>query len=282
MPDVVIGKAAPDDVRAIQTRRALDDVTLRLSLEAAEDGTAWVARDNGDIVGVALASVTQEEAYAGDIFVEPSFRGEGVGGRLLDALFGNCEGARMASVDVTDAAGIALALRRGCAFAMPVLRFAGAIPKENVLMQLAAGDYRFEVDAIDPVRHAFGLDALDRECRGTTRPVQHQRFASAATGQALFLHGEMVAYVYVWPDGRIGPLSASSPSYLAQIFAFALVTLTRAYGASWCVVLIPGANVRLGRTALRAGLRIGETFLLARDVPPPAFDRYVGFHRLAL
>jgi hypothetical protein len=161
-----------------------------------------------------------------------------------------------------------------------VLRLAGAVPREDALLSMAAGDYRFGVDAIDPVAHEFALDALDRETRGVARPADHRRFARGATGQALFLNGEFVAYAYAWPDGRIGPIASSSAAYLVQLFSYALVTLQRSYGASWCTAFVPASNVRIAGAALRAGLRIQETYVLASDAAPPDLSRYAGFHHL--
>jgi GNAT superfamily N-acetyltransferase len=283
VPEISVHKATPDDVRTIQVRRRADEATLRLSLELADDGGAWIARDDGEIIGLALASVANEEAYIGELFVEPSFRGQGIGGQLLDAAFEEfLDANRMTAADLADAASVALAIRRGLAVVVPIFRFAGAIPKEDALARMAAGEYRFEVDAIHPRRHGFGLDALDRECRGAAAPNRHERFAPAASGHAFFLRGEFVAYAYVWPDGRVGPLAVASASYFGQIFAFALAALRRTYGASWCTVLVPGTNVRACESALRAGLRLSEPFVVGRNAPPPAFDRYVGFHRLTL
>ena len=87
---------------------------------------------------------------------------------------------------------------------------------------------------------------------------------------------------YVWPDGGIGPLACASEAYLVQIFAYALVTLQRAYHASWCSALVPGSNRRIARASLRAGLRIAESFIVAADGSPPALSAYVGRHRLLL
>jgi hypothetical protein len=89
-----------------------------------------------------------------------------------------------------------------------------------------------------------------------------------------------VAYAYVWPDGRIGPCAVASGAYARQIFAYCLLSLQRAYGASWCALMVPASNLRVTRTALRAGLRIDETFAIARD-SRSELDRYVGFHKLA-
>jgi hypothetical protein len=65
-----------------------------------------------------------------------------------------------------------------------------------------------------------------------------------------------------------------------QIFAYALLSLTRTYGASWCSALVPGANLRIARAALRAGLRIEEVSLLTGDAFQGDLSTYVGYHAL--
>jgi GNAT superfamily N-acetyltransferase len=279
--DVGVGRGSVDEVRAIQVRRCLDAAAVRASLELAEAGSAWVARDQSEIVGVAIGRASNEELFAGDVFVEASYRGQGVGRALLGAAFG--EGGdtfRSMLTDPADPSSLALAALYGLSLQTPVLRLAGAIPKEEELARMAAGDYRFEVDAVDALRHGFALDALDRETRGATRPGEHAAFAREATGNLFLLNGEAVAYSYVWPDGRIGPIAASSAAYLLQLFAYALVTIQRAHGASWCTLWVPGTNLRVLRAALHAGLRIEESLAIASDAVMPDLSRYVGAHRI--
>ncbi len=279
--DLAIGPAGAQDVRAIQRRRNCDDTAVRLALASAERGTVWVARDAGERVGIAVAHDSEAERYVGDLFVEPSYRGTGVGGELLVAAFGDAgDRTRAMLVDPGDAGGVALALRQRMMLREPIVRLAGAIPREEELAKMAAGDYRFEVDTIDPVSHGFGLRGLDAQTRGTPRDADHQQFAGSATGHAFFLRGEFIAYGYVWPDGRIGPLACASQAYLVQIFAYALLSLTRTYGASWCTALVPGSNLRIARAALRAGLRIEAVSLLAGDVFQGDLSTYVGYHSL--
>jgi GNAT superfamily N-acetyltransferase len=279
--DVAIGLAGPDEVRAIQRRRNCDDTALRLALASAERGTVWVARDAGEGVGIAVAHDSEAERYVGDLFVEPSYRGTGVGGALLAAAFGDAgDRTRATLVDPGDAGSVALALRQRMMLHEPIVRLAGAIPREEELAKMAAGDYRFEVDTIDPVSHGFGLRGLDAQTRGTARDADHERFAGSATGHAFFLRGEFIAYAYVWPDGRIGPLACASQAYLVQIFAYALLSLTRTYGASWCTTLVPGSNLRIARAGLRAGLRIEGVLLLAGDAFQGDLSTYVGYHSL--
>lgn len=283
MADVAIVSAGDDDVRALGRERALDATSIRLALEAAGDGYGWVARDGSEAIGWALARSFETRRTVGEVFVGPSFRGQGVGGRLLEAAFAGTDGAsRWLVFDPADRAAFALAARRRLVpFAM-LQRFAGAIPGENVLLELAASSYRFDVGAIDPVAHGFALDELDRSTVGFTRADEHRRYAGQTIGIAFFKAGEFVAYAYVWQDGRIGPAAASSASYANQMFAYAMLTLQRSFGASWCTALIPGAALRLTRAALHAGLRIEATLALAGDETDADLSRYIGRDRLAL
>jgi GNAT superfamily N-acetyltransferase len=279
--EITVEPASADDVRAMARRRAFDDVAFRLALELDDRGTAWVARDASEAIGIAIAHASDEERYVGDLFVEPSYRGQGFGTRLLTAAFeGADDVARTMLLNPAESTGYVLAARWGLGRRSSLARLAGAIPREKDLARMAAGEYRFQVDALDAETHAFGLNALDREVRGTTRAADHSYFLRYATGQAFFLSGELVAYAYVWPDGRIGPMACVSQSYLVQIFAYALVTLQRRHGASWCTMLVPGSNFRIALVALEAGLRVEETFLLASDSPHADVSTYIGYHRL--
>jgi len=280
MAEIRIELGSSDDTRLIQRRRPIDDLALRLSLESAERGLVWVAHDDRETVGIAVARDSQEERYIGDLFVEPSYRGQGVAPALLAAAFEGSGLSRAMLIAAGDAAALTLGLRFGAAPRESLLRLAGAIPKEEELAKMAAGDYRFGVETIDAAAHGYALNELDRHSRGTTRPADHAAFALAGCGQAFFLNGECVGYAYVWPDGRIGPLACASEAYLVQVFAYALVTLQRTYGASWCTALVPGANRRIARAGLRAGLRIEEVYSLASDAHVADLSTYVGYHRL--
>jgi GNAT superfamily N-acetyltransferase len=278
---VVVDLGSVDEVREMQLRRRLDDTATGLSLEAAQRQTVWVARDDATIVGIVVAHDTSDERYIGDWYVEPSFRGGGVGNALLRAAInGRDDLAFAALADSADPSAVALLSRSGIASREPVLRVAGEIPKEEVLAKMAAGDYRFNVEPIDLATHGYALDELDRSARGTTRADDHAAFAIAATGNVFYLGGECVGYAYVWPDGRVGPVACASEAYLVQIFAYAVVMLQRAYRASWCTALIPGSDRRIARAALRAGLRITGILLFNSEAELAKFSNYIGYHEL--
>ncbi len=279
----IVARASEDDVAEIARRRWSDSETRRLYfyLAAVAPNGAWVARDEGTPIGIAVAHQLETEWYLSDLFVEPSFRGRGLGGRLLtEAARDAGDVARSGFIDPAELGGIAFFARRRVPARVPVLRFAGRIPKEEQLAALAAGEHRFETEPLDPIRHRFALEALDVETRGSARHADHMYFASNASGSAFLVHGELVGYAYAWPDGRIGPLASFSPSYVVPFFAFAMMALTRTHGASWCSALVPAVNVRVARAAGDAGLKIDGVSLFARDSDEMDMSRYVGYHGL--
>jgi GNAT superfamily N-acetyltransferase len=278
-----IEPAGLDEVRAYAVRRFPDTFSRGLYADGFEamECRAWVARDEGTPIGIALARDLETERFVADLYVEPSFRGDGIGGRLLDAAVADADDrSLMATCDVNDAAAIALLAKRGLAIRETVVRASGEIPKDDDLLVLAAGDYRFGTERLDPDTHRFVLAQLDRETRGTAREHEHRYLATVASGIVFSIGDEAVGYAYLWPGGQIGPLAAASGAYLAQIFAYAMAALRREHGATWCTAAIPAGNLRALRTALRAGLRVEAGPALASEGPTAELARYVALHAL--
>ena len=284
MNEPQIAAAQEVDVRAMAARRWADESSRQLyvNLAAGAPRGAFVARDEGTPVAIGFAHALEDEWFLSELYVEPSFRRQGLGSRILGEVAREAgDVSRSGMLDATSTDGMAFFLRLGVGLHVPVLRVAGEIPKEDDLLPMAAGDYRFETVPIDAQAHATVLSALDRDARGTARPNDHLSFAQIASGTLLLLNDECVGYVYVWPDGRVGPMVAASAAYLRQFLGFALVALRRTYGASWCQALVPGSNVRVMRAAVRIGLQLDHVRIFATDVPQIDLSRYVGFHALA-
>jgi GNAT superfamily N-acetyltransferase len=281
-PQISIAKEA--DIRALAVRRWPDELAQRWYAHFADTAPrgAWVARDEGTPVAIAFAHELESEWFVSELFVEPSFRGAGLGWKLMRSATAESGDVSLGGViDADNAGSLSFFLRRGMGLHVPLLRIAGAVPKEDELLPMAAGDYRFETLAIDPARHASVLAGLDREVRGTARGSDHELFAQNAAGTLFSIDDDVVGYAYVWPDGRIGPLVSASGAYLQQLFGFALVALRRTFGASWCHALVPGNNVRVLRSAVRIGLEIQSVHVFASDLAHADLSRYIGFHALA-
>ncbi len=275
--------ASAEDLAYFAQRRWNDEQSSALwkyLAQSAPNG-AWVAKDAGDSIGIALPHALEDEWFLSELFVEPSFRGQGIGLRLLSEVARDAgEVTRSALPEVNAAGALAFLVLRGLLLHAPVLTLSGNIPREDELLRLASGDYRFTTEAIDLHVHRQALNALDREIRGSARPLDHHFFASSGHGVGFLLRDEFVAYCYVWPSGRIGPMCAYSAAYLQQLFAFALVALRQIYDARWCTAIVPGSNLRIMRAAVRAGLRITAGNIFASDAGQFDLSRYVGFHQL--
>ena len=282
-PQIVAAKDS--DIRAMAARRWPDEVSRQLYINLAESAprSAWVARDADDTpVGIAFAHELATEWFVSELFVEPSFRGAGLGWKLLRTATSESGDVSLGGVvEADDVGSLAFFLRRGMGLHVPVLRIAGEIPREDELTSMAAGDYRFNAVQLDALKHKDAIDSLDREVRGTARLSDHEGFSQLATGTSFFLNDELVGYTYVWPDGRIGPMVAASTAYLVQFLGYALMSLRRSYGASWCMALVPGNNVKIMRNAVRIGLTLDQVRVFATDQPQIDLSRYVGFHPLA-
>lgn len=281
--NVLVVPATADDIAHFARRRWQDEHSRKLYVDLAHVAPrgAFVARDEGTPVGVAIPHALEDEWFLSEIFVEPSFQKHGVGWQLLtEAAKDAGDVTRSGLLQPDELGGIAFFLRRGVAVQTPVLSMSGAIPHENELARMAAGEYRFGTEPLDPVAHRTALGQLDREVRGSARPLDHLYFSENGRGIVFTHERELAGYAYVWPSGRIGPLVAASPVYLVQILSFALAALHRTFGATWCTMLVPGNNVRITRAAMRAGLTIEGVRLFASDGAMLDLSRYVGFHQL--
>ena len=279
----IVVQATAEDVAYFARRRYHDDHSRKLYADLAHVAPSgvFVAKDEGTPIGIAMPHALDDEWFLSDIYVEPSFQRRGVGWQLLtEASRDAGDATRSGLLEPSELGGIAFFLRRGVALQAPVVELSGAIPHENELARMAAGEYRFVTQPLDPVAHRAALGQMDREVRGSARPLDHLYLCENGRGFIFERDRELAGYAYVWSSGRIGPLAAASATYLVQFLAFALATLRQTYGASWCTLLVPGTNIRIVRAAMRAGLSIESTRFFASDGAALDLSRYVGFHPL--
>lgn len=279
----MVVRASADEVDYFARRRWRDEHARKLYVDLAHvaPNGVFVAKDEGTPVGIAIPHALEDEWFLSEMFVEPSFQKAGIGWQLLtEAAKEAGDVTRSGLLEPAETGGIAFFLRRGVSLQAPVVEISGTIPHDNELARMAAGEYRFVTEDLDPVGHRAALSQLDRSVRGTARPLDHLYFCEHGRG-AIFVHRDEIAgYAYVWPSGRIGPMVAASAAYSVQFLAFALAALRQQFGASWCTMLVPGTNLRVTRAAMRAGLTIDAVRLFASDGGLHDLSRYVGFHQL--
>ena len=217
---------------------------------------SWVADDAGRVVGYTTAFSRRERWFLSDLFVDPAYQGSGVGARLLDRAFGDGPEARMTLTDAIQPVSNALYARRGLVPTTPVLEFGGK-PR------------RIEPATLEPsLPDAESLAELDRVAYGFDRAVDHSFWATGATCTLWRAAGEAVAYAYVSPRGRIGPLAARDGAAAGAALSAELARL----GGREASLDVPGSSREVVEVALAAGLRITGPpglLLLARGLEPP-------------
>lgn len=277
-----IAPATDAEVIDFARRRTADAATARLYVERAMASNPIVMRDDGIAIGIAFAHDDETTRFLSEIYVEPSYRRDGIGGALYRALMADdVDRDRCGVFDASDLNAAAFTARIGLSMRSPVYRASGSLPDAESLAWLAAGEYRFATEAIDLRRHAYALHALDRESLGTSRPAIHAYLQNRATGFAFFLNEECVGYVYVSSDGVIGPMACASRAYALQMLAFAMITLESMFRASWATMLVPATNIRMLRQLIRFKFTLTGPWAYCADAAPPELGRYTGYSPLA-
>lgn len=210
----------------------------------------WVAVENGRLVAFAGALARGRSWFLSTLFVSPDVQARGLGRELLDRVWGSEYDRRLTMTDSIQPVSNGLYAARGLIPSTPVLTLAGR-PR-----RAGAGDVEPGEAGPDD------LARIDAAAYGFDRAPDHAYWAARATRTAWLDGGEVVAYSYRWPTGRIGPLAALDPRSAAA----ALTTeLSRTDGAT--ALLVPGSSRTLVATALAAGLRIvgPPGLLLASD-----------------
>lgn len=280
MSEPIFTTPTDDEVRFFAEMRCRGDALRHLYTALTEQSVVWIARRDEEPAGIVIAGASDDETFVHELYVRPPYRRCALGSRLLEEATREAR-YRAAVVDAADGGSQAFAIRHGAAIRGVLLQCVGAMPPEEELVQLAAAEQRrFHVMPLDLFAQRRAIEALEREVRGAPFFSDHVVLGRLASGSAFFFNEEFVGYAYVWPDGRIGPLAASSPSYLEQIFAFALVALARHHGASWTQCLVPGENGRVLRAAIHCGLTVEATWLVARGSGAGDPSRYVACHPL--
>lgn len=246
--------ASPEELRR---QRLLYEHLLRT-------GAAAVAIDRGELVGFGNAIVREDRWFLSQLFVRPDVQGGGAGAAVLDHLLARREArsARVRAVLSSDdprALGLYLSrgmLPAGWSMVHMVRRVEPrAGPRPGTLSRLLPEDQP-------------GVDALDRQVRGWARTIDHALFRELGSGHAVRDGGELGAYLYVQPGGRVAPLVARDDVTLLE--AADAADGLAGPEAQWDV---PSSASALVARLLDLGYRPSWLSTFCADGPVGPFDR---------
>ncbi|MGC8485379.1 MAG: hypothetical protein ACP5O6_07095 [Candidatus Baltobacteraceae bacterium] len=246
---------------------------------------ALAARERALLVNVdgepgALAFFTGDELVVEieAIVVAPALRGGGIGKSTIAFLRGP-EGRSVRALLPAEGAAVAPMF---AALGGPLEVFAGysvAVPVADRLATELSGSASLAVRPIQIESDLRDLFELDRLAGNPCDRALHEALGTLAQG-LLFARpdGEIAAYLYVFPDGEIGPGAAAGSALLGDAILFALSRL-RGIGRDLARVRIPLANPRLAQLLRRCG---GSIVDLAVAVGEPLQGRAVRLPRCGM
>jgi len=176
----LIVQATADDVAYFARRRWRDEHGRELYVDLAHvaPNGVFVAKDEGTPIGIAIPHALEDEWFLSEIYVEPSFQKRGVGWQLLtEAAKEAGDVTRSGLLEVDELGGIAFFLRRGVSLQTPIAEVSGAIPHENELGRMAAGEYRFITEPLEPVGLSFAATRSWRVTRMSGRAEESVRLS---------------------------------------------------------------------------------------------------------
>ena len=268
-----------DDQQAPTYRHLLQHDGERFWVAEAEveelTGGGTLEAGGRQIVGWGAGLLRGDWWFLSHLFILPEAQGIGVGGRLFElAATGAPPGAMRATVtDSFQPVSNTLYAHRGLLPREVLVGFGGR-PREG-LRRPQLGTLAHE-----PITAASipELRRIDAEASGLDRSVDHE-FHLTGGGRYGWLfrrRGRVVAYVYVRPDGWVGPAAARRARDMETITAWAIVDLAQGGTTEKISAGVTGRCEGAQRAFWEAGLVFaGTPGLLLSSRPFGRLDRYV-------
>jgi GNAT superfamily N-acetyltransferase len=227
------------------------------SLRDDPDGL-WVAEDAGQILGFAFSWVCGDLWFLAQLFVSPGHQGHGIGNELLKRTLEHAQ-----KTGIVNKALIAftfnrvsqgLYIRHGLFPRLPIYDF--SVAREVLMGRLQGAQLRY-APLEDTASNMYRLAQIDVRALGVSREKHHRYLIndSATRGVILYAGDDCVGYVYVGPDGHIGPLAVAEASAIGAAFRTAL-KLAAESGSSQVSAFLPGTSDTALSIAVEHGMRI--------------------------
>jgi GNAT superfamily N-acetyltransferase len=270
---------AMDDLQAKRGLAALPRNAPALDLlfrhiVTSDPDRAWVAEEDGSVVGFGMGARREELDFLSFLFIRPDFQERGFGRQLLQLCL-PASPYRGTCIEAVQPVSAGLYAGYGLVPRVPIYTLIGQ-PR----VELPDLGPEFEVVAmaemrgagLEPLFEAVGM--LDAEVLGFRRPADHRAWlAWERQGFLLRTGGAPQGYGYAHPSGRLGPVVVRDS---ASLLAF-VGRLTREVTAAdaW-QVLLPGPADATFVALLNAGLRFdGPPAIFCATRPGPDYTRYL-------
>lgn len=220
-------------------------------------GAVFVAEDP-EPIGFSAAVVRDGVWFLSQLWVLPERHGRGAGAALLDEALAWGRGASTFTVIASPHPGAQVLYLRASMYPLWT--------QVEMTGKTATAEMPEGFGPLEEADQAW-VDDLDRDVRGIARPQDHALWRASAEGLALRREERPAGYVYVWPDGKVGPGAVKDPGDTPFLIAAAG---SRVGGSM--TLPVPSTNW----TALRELTREGfvpsgsNTFMSSRPLPDAA------------
>ncbi len=240
--------AAPHEAELLLGRT---EYTPMLAALAARERALLVQVD-GEPGALALFSGDDFIVEIESLVVASTLRGRGIGKRTIEFLRGS-EGRSIRALVPADPPAFAPIFGALGGELEIVAGYSLAVPVADRLAAELDGTASLAVRPIDLASDLRELFELDRLAGKPCDRALHEALGTLAQG-LLFARpdGEVVAYLYVFPDGEIGPAVATGSTLLGDAVLYALSRL-RGVGSELARLRVPLANPRLAQLLRRCG-----------------------------
>jgi GNAT superfamily N-acetyltransferase len=235
---------------------------------------AWLAEEDGSVVGFGMGTRREELDFLSFLFVRPDAQGHGVGRQLLRLCL-PASPYRGTCIEAIQPVSGGLYARYGLVPRVPIYTLIGQ-PK----VELPDLGPEVEVRAmaempVSEVETLFeAVATLDAEVAGFRRPADHRAWQLwGRQGFLLRAAGEPVGYGYAQPSGRLGPVVVRDSALLLPFVGRLMreVTATDAWQ-----LLAPGPADETFVALLNAGMRFdGPPAIFCATRPGPDYTRYL-------
>jgi ribosomal protein S18 acetylase RimI-like enzyme len=257
------------------------------SFAVHEQNTAfWIAEDDSGVVGFSLSLVYGSFWFLSSLFIRPTYQGRGVGRALIERALTHSDGTEITNRTLVTFAynptSISLYIRYGMYPRESIYLISG--PREAIGTRLQEAQAQPEANLahlemrVAGYEATAGLSGIDEQVLGFPRDQLH-RYLLGAPGSSCYLvreRGLLRGYVYIWANGRIGPLAAVDPANFPWVMSKA-VEIAAKGTASEIFTIVAGGNEDALSISMGCGMRIVRPMLIMAARPFGHWDRYL-FH----